>query len=151
MKILIIDDSDYKLNDIAAVVTHVFPAAQCFTARSFQTGLKAIEDVRADIIIMDMTLPTSERLDQRLDGRLRFFGGRELMAEMELVEITANVIVVTQFDSFVSSNKTVTVKQLLESLSKRFPKIYRGGVHYSIISGAWRAELEDLLTNLNIA
>ncbi|MHB1078345.1 MAG: response regulator [Prosthecobacter sp.] len=148
MKMLIIDDADYKIDAMRDVVSNVLPKADIQVARSFQTGLHAIEASKPDLILLDMTLPTSERSDKKLDGRMRFYGGRELMAEMELIEVESKVIIVTQFDNFPSHPNSTTLSELLDTLKRRFPKIYLGGVHYDTNSGAWRSELEILLKQL---
>src|SRR4051812_45722790 len=107
MRILILDDSDYKIKSIHDALIEWKVSQDTQIARSFQKGLLAIKQFLPDLIILDMTLPTSEREDGVLTGRTRVFGGREILHEMELESIDAKVIVVTQFDRFEELGRTL--------------------------------------------
>jgi CheY-like chemotaxis protein len=148
MKILIIDDSDYKIQSLQALVNQSGLASRMEVARSFQSGLRAIKDMMPDLVLLDMTLPTSERQDGRLEGRTRIFGVREILAEMELEDIRSRVIVVTQFDHFGEPPNAVNLAVLLEQLKEAYPSLFIGGVYYSNVDSAWQGKLRTILEGL---
>lgn len=147
MKVYIIDDSDYKIEAIERIVHKRFPTATISVAKSFQSGLKLLETASPELIILDMTLPTSERGDGKFEGRNRIFGGRELMDEIEFLEIEPYIILVTQFEEFTSEGQTLDAKKLFEQLSHSYGNNFLGGVFYSIDS-SWVTKFENIIEDL---
>src|SRR5438045_3994271 len=120
MKILIVDDSEYKIESLQSLLTETLIAPEVKVAKSFQGGIKAMEEFQPELVLLDMTLPTSERADGHLEGRTRLFGGRELLAEMEFSGLTPKVIIVTQFDHFGEPPNSITLEALLNQLKTHF-------------------------------
>jgi CheY-like chemotaxis protein len=148
MKILIVEDSDYKIQSLQTFLKRLELDSQLMIARSFQGGKRALKEFRPDLLLLDMTLPTSERQDGQLEGRTRNFGGRELLAEMEFLGYQCKVIVITQFDHFGEPPNTITLKELLDQLEAQFPHSYIGGVYYSNVDSTWQSQLKGLLKKL---
>lgn len=148
MKVLIIDDSEYKVESLQALLGETSLASEVKVAKSFQSGIRALQEFRPDLVLLDMTLPTSERSDGHLEGRTRLFGGRELLAEMEFASLSPKVIIVTQFDHFGEPPTSITLKELLNQLKNRFPTLVIGGVYYDNLNSGWTDELRPLLQQL---
>lgn len=144
MKVLIIDDSEYKIKSIKAVVEAFLNANEIDVAKSFQTGLVKLLN-KPDLLLLDMTLPTSEGDDGQLEGRMRIFGGKEIMAEMEFLEINSKVVIITQFDRFGDPQNEINSADLFDLLKAEFPTLYYGGIYFSHVDFAWRQELGALL------
>jgi hypothetical protein len=113
--------------------------------------MKLLEDYQPDVVLLDMSLPTSEKEDGRIGGRGRIYGGRELMAEMEFMEITPKVIVVSQFETFREDGVSVDLTVLLKELEQEFPHLYVGGVFYSTVDNTWEARLDILLDKITVS
>lgn len=145
MKIAIIDDSKYKVEGLRTFVESHWPSIKVCDARSFQTGMKLLEEERPDIILMDMTLPTSEGPGGRLDGRTRMFGGRQLMSEIEFLELECRVIIVTQFEEFPDASGTIDLQTLLLGVARQFPRYFAGGVFYGSVDTVWASELRVII------
>lgn len=148
MKVLIIDDSDYKITSLTESIRSWRSSADIFVARSFQNGLHKLKEWNPDLVLLDMTLPTSESASGHLEGRMRFFGGRELLAEMELEQLSTAVIIVTQFDRFGEHPNSVDRETLFAQLLHRFPDVFRGGIYYSNIDSGWKVKLTQLLKKI---
>ena len=73
MKVLIIDDSDYKIQALQSLVKDLGIACEVEIALRFKQGWVRSAK-QPDLLLLDMTLPTSERTDGRLEGRTRIFG-----------------------------------------------------------------------------
>jgi CheY-like chemotaxis protein len=151
MKILIIEDSDYKIQNLQSLLNALGLGSELQVAKSFQTGKRALKEFRPDLLLLDMTLPTSERPDGQLEGRTRIFGGREILAEMEFLQIKSKVIIVTQFDHFGEPPNSLDLKSLFQQLNDRFPDLFLGGVYYSNVDSSWQANLRKLLKTHNLA
>lgn len=148
MKILIIEDSDYKVQSLQSFLNLLQLDSELKVARCFHSGKRAIKEFRPDLVLLDMTLPTSERLDGQLEGRTRIFGGREIIAEMSLLNIKSKVIIITQFDHFGEPPDSIDLKTLLQQLKKRFPEHFLGGVYYSNVDSSWQANLRKILNTI---
>lgn len=146
MKVLIIDDSDYKIQGMRQLVAEMMAFAEIRVAKSFQSGMREMRDSPPDLLILDMALPTSEGPDGRSEGRMRLLGGRDILAEMHFDSINCSVIVVTQFDHFGEPPKLIHRDQLFADLRSQFPTLFLGGVYYSNVDSTWLVEVKTLIT-----
>lgn len=146
MKVLIIEDTDYKVDALSTAVTVALPKARIECARAFHTGIEKIREFKPHIVLLDMTLPTFESKTGELDGRTRLYGGREILAEIDFTGLKPKVIIVTQFDRFGEPPNSIEFPALLKQLSKAFPDLISGGVYYSNVTNRWRRDLNSLLT-----
>ncbi len=147
MKIAIIDDSMYKIDQIKDCLSKIFPEPTMLIARSFQTGLSLMQSSAVDLLILDMTLPNYERDDGAPEGDVRVFGGRELLEELSFYDIHCKVIVVTQFDRFGEGSEAIEFSHLLKVMQKESPDRVLGGLYYSSIDNRWRGKLRTLVGN----
>jgi DNA-binding NarL/FixJ family response regulator len=148
MNVLIIDDSDYKIKSLKALLAELDFISDVFVAKSFHSGIRALAEIKPQLVLLDMTLPTSERADGRLEGRTRIYGGREILMEMEEDRIDAKVIVVTQFDHFGEPPNSIDLKTLLTELHDQYPTLFVGGVYYSNVDARWRDNLRETLNRM---
>lgn len=145
MNVLIIDDSDDKISALTKEVVEWSPASVVSIAKSFQSGIKQLRSLKPDIVLLDMTLPTSEFPDGRASGRKRFLGGKELLAEMEFEELESKVIICTQFDTFPGPSGSISLNSLVTQLSQDHPGLVTGGLFFSHVDTSWRNKLRQLL------
>jgi len=147
MKIAVIDDSDPKMERICPLIQEKYKDCQIKTAKSFHTAMELISSYRPDLIILDMTLPSTETEDGRLAGRMRMFGGRDLLAELEFLDIATDVIVLSQFEDFMVGDDQTDLESLLSSLKSNFEDFYKGGIYYDP-SSKWESELLKLIEDI---
>lgn len=147
MKILIVDDSEYKVEAMRSLLAECCATTEVIVARSFQGGLARLEEECPDLVLLDMTLPTSEREDGQLDGRDRLYGGKELLGEMDLIELDTSVILVSQFDHFGEPPHSVQLGTLTEQLKLQYPSLFVDSVYYSNVDSRWRERLRTLIAS----
>ncbi len=145
MKVLIIDDSDYKVESLTSLVGQVLPLATIKVARAFKSGVSLARQEHPDMILLDMSLPTFEVSSGETGGRTRPFGGREILRELESTGHMTNIIVVTQFDRFGERNQSR--EDLMSELKAEFHDRIVGGVYYGAVDSTWRESLAALLEN----
>jgi hypothetical protein len=148
MKVLIIDDSDYKIQGLQTLLKECGFVSNVQIARCFQSGVKQLREFGPDLVLLDMSLPTSEGKTGELEGRNRIYGGRELLGEMEFYDIASKVVIVTQFDHFGEPPNEVKLETLLRQLQGTYPQLMLGGVYYSDIDQLWRPQLKAILQSL---
>src|SRR5690348_9464414 len=148
MKILIIEDSDYKIQSLLSFLNSMRLGEQVQVARSYQAGKKMLKEFSPELLLLDMTLPTSEKADGQLEGRIRIFGGRDILGELQFLDIDCRVIIVTQFDSFGQPPNTINAKDLFQQLSTKYGKYFVGGVYYSNVDSAWQGQLKIFLRTI---
>jgi CheY-like chemotaxis protein len=148
MRVLIIEDSDYKIDHLCELLAEVLPDASVTVARAFRTAIVRLAELQPDLVLLDMSLPTFEAGPREAGGRTRPFGGREILREMDAVGVAARVIVVTQFDSFGEGRRSVSRDQLMQELKSEFPELIAGGVYYNGADSRWRDALKGILLKL---
>jgi CheY-like chemotaxis protein len=148
MKILIVEDNQSKLDHITNFIRSKFDNSFVSNRRSFQTGLKEIQDVTYDIILLDMSMPTYDISPTEAGGAKKTFAGMDILRQMQRKGITTPVLIVTQFDIFGDGENSILLTELKSQLSEKFPAIYLGTVYYNT-GVSWESELENYLSKLN--
>jgi DNA-binding response OmpR family regulator len=131
MRIYLIEDDSQKADRISNFVAGLSPASEINLYGSYQSGLKAIERLRPDLIILDMNLPTFDNLGTRRVGRPRALGGYEIMRKMKRQRLVVPVLVITQLESFGDGIEQVSFKEIVERCGNEFSESFLGGVYYS--------------------
>lgn len=97
MRILIIDDSLYKITAISKIVNEEIASAKIMTADSIEKGVKMIESQdRFNLAIIDLKIPLREDMDSIEDGGKKFLN--ELYRRDNVLKIPNYIIGCTQFD-----------------------------------------------------
>jgi CheY-like chemotaxis protein len=148
--VLLIEDDEHKSRQLQAFLADRFPDLVVIARRSFQSGLEAVLEGRADLILLDMTLTTFDVDDDEEGGRPRPYGGREILEHMQEEAIYTPTIVVTQYNSFGDSDNKTTLDQLKRELEQQFPEMYSGTVYYHIALESWKSDLLDQMGRLGI-
>lgn len=145
MRILIVEDDDNKRSQLDQLVHECFHLADVQNARSLQSGLRWIKGNTADLILLDMTLPTFDIGPGETGGRTHAFGGREFLREMRRFRVSIPVIVVTQFETFGSGSEMTTLEALDGELRSSHPDVYQGAVYYHAAVESWKERLKTLM------
>jgi len=146
MKVLIIDDSDYKVDSLTALVKEFNPSINVRVQRAYRSGVVAAREWQPDLILLDISLPTFELSSREAGGRTRAYGGRDVLGDLDSTDDFAYIIVVSQFDSFGEGHQSR--EELMSELHAEFPEWIVGGVYYSVVDSKWREELTELLRNV---
>lgn len=145
MNVLIIENSDIKFRMIERWLNDSFPESSVAHAKSYQSGLEAIDAGSHDWILLDMTLPV---FDERAGIFVReqlTFGGRLILEEMMLNGIGSSVIVVTQYRTFARDGIQVTFEELRDELMEEFPEILRECVVIRGLDQTWMEIIEHCM------
>ena len=143
-KILIVDDDDFKINNIKDVLNEVNANYIIDVEKSLNYGLRRIRKETIDIILLDMSMPTFNIKDSKdFDS----YGGKSFLQEMNRKKVGIPVVVITQYDLFGEGSSQKTADNLDEEFKKSFSN-YKGMVKYSSIQNEWKTSLKESLINL---
>jgi CheY-like chemotaxis protein len=145
MIFLIVEDDKGKERQLFDLVHDRHPGAVILERRSYQSGLKEILSSRPDIILMDMSIPTFDVApgEGETGGRLRPYGGRDLLREISRRTLPSRVIIVTQYDVF--DEGLVTLDELKSGLATEFPANYVDTVFYQAAASDWREQISSAI------
>jgi CheY-like chemotaxis protein len=145
MNFLIAEDDENKREMLRIFLRESFPKSNISEAHSYHSSMEAIINNSFDLILLDMSMPTSEVSIENFDNEHDTFAGREILDQMSLREIDTKVILVTQFDIFDVGRKNTTLEELKNDLTLNFSSIFKGVVYYRSNSDIWKNELTLLV------
>jgi DNA-binding NarL/FixJ family response regulator len=145
VKVLIIEDDQNKLEQLATFVASEFPAESVGRALSYRNGLAALLSEKWDLVLLDMQLPTFDKSPRESGGRQRAFAGEQILRKMAHNKITAPAIVVTQFEKFGDLGSAISLRELMARLQSAGYPNYRGTVYYHAKISDWKSELRQLI------
>jgi DNA-binding NtrC family response regulator len=149
MKVLIIEDDEYKRRWLEEAVSNSVPDANIETARSVNTGLASVERFRPDALLLDMSLTTFDIGPDEPGGRPQNFGGLEVLRQMDRLDIVVPTVVITQHERFESASGEVAIDVLGQELAREFKASFRGLIYYNTSQGAWKVHLKRILRQLS--
>lgn len=145
LKILIVEDNTYKRQRIIEIIRSDFNDYHITESYSFTTAWKLISKNLYDIVILDMSLPTFDKIDANSGGTFRVFGGKELACKMEKRNIASKFIFITQYKNFSDNINSYAYDDLKKELLNRYNSNCLGFILYSNTKSEWRNELIELM------
>lgn len=148
MRLLLVEDEDPKRRHIENFVRSVRPDAEISIARSVRSAIASLLSHPPDLVLLDMSLPTFDIGTNETGGRPQGFGGRELMRNMELEDISCPVIVLTGYDAFNKAGEQVGLEELRQELSADHPGIFVALLQFNSAYGDWQDRLRSILDGM---
>jgi CheY-like chemotaxis protein len=144
MKCLIIEDDPIKMNHIENLIKSTFPEVQLSRSISYMSGINTILENDFDLILLDMSLPLYDDIYQ--GSKPKNFGGRDILKEMKRHRKSSLVKVITQYNEF--DDGSISMKELDSQLTKIYPSIYKGYIHYETKRNIWQSELINYIKSI---
>lgn len=144
MKILLIEDHPYKLNQVLNFLSESFSDVEVETRGSYNSGLRELilHNKKYDLLLLDISMPNYDISPEENGGDFLPMAGKLILKEMYLREIPTKAIVVTMHGSFEDGTK---LSELDKALTEEFKDNYAGHVYFTAISNEWREHLETLI------
>lgn len=139
--IYIIEDSPLKARKISELIGSIVVNEEIKILGSFQTGLKEIEKLSPKLIVLDMTLPTFDRVPNGREGRLRALGGYDLMKKMQYKKLVSKVVVLTQLESFGDGEEEISFEEVTLRCKRDFPDFFIDSIFFEQTGSAWESAL----------
>lgn len=141
VRIILIEDDDYKANQVVRFLEN--KGYQVDVAKAYNSGMKKIVNRKYDVALIDMTIPSFEISKEHPTSRIRKYGGRDILVEIDRREINLPSIVITQYQVF--DDGEITLELLDKELEEEFPNLYRGIVYYNSSVMDWQDKLIEKL------
>lgn len=144
MKVLLIEDDDYKARQIVEFVNTL--GCEVEVKKAYNSGMMALTNNQYDLVLLDMTIPSFELSPEHPTSRIRKYGGRDILSEMERCEIVVPTIIITQYKVFDDGEKSLEI--LNEELAEEYSQIYKGLIYYNSSIVDWQEKLQNILSNI---
>lgn len=148
LKIILIEDDQKKIEDIKHFLSGEFGVKDLMVKESYQSGLRELIKGSYDLLLLDMSIPTWDKAFNESGGDYQKFGGYMIMKELSRKEKLLTTILISMFDDFGESDRSITLSQIDELFRGEFPNDYLGSIFYGSGQTAWKRELKKALDNL---
>ena len=148
MNIIVIEDSDSKLESISSVLKKEIPSCKISVAYSVRSSIDLLSINSPDLIIADMSLPTYDIDRRERGGTPRPFGGVEVFEHLDRFDIEVPVIVITSYPTLGDGENALNLEQLRIRLKSQFPLNYRGAIYFDSAYTNWESEFVELIKKL---
>ena len=143
MKILIVEDNEYKRDKVTSFLQENFDELIIDEAYSYASGLEKALSNENDFIILDMSLPSFDKKDTENGGRFRAYGGKEIARKMKRKNISTPFVVLTQYTSFSDDAGECTIDTIEEEIRAQNNETFCGVIYYSGSESYWKSMLKD--------
>lgn len=149
MSILLIEDEPSKEKNVVAFLGELLPDIKVVIKRSITSGKIEIRKNTYDHILLDMSLPLFDNDDMNYmdENEFETFGGISVLDEIDRLDKTCKVIVITAFDILGEGNDKIDLPQINKRLKHEYPQIFVGTVFYNTSSLEWKEDISHLLLN----
>lgn len=145
MRILLVEDDDYKSSDIARAIVKKLNNSEVIKAASVTSALRYVSSQSFDLLILDMSLPTFDLSGAGGGGSPQSQGGVEVLRLMKRRHLTAPVIVITQYPDIEFDGQEVPLARASKLLAERFQLPVLACLAYEFDRDTWRHDLSAVL------
>lgn len=149
LSLLLVEDNYHKRQKIIDFIESSFPNSYINEAHSFSSGSKAATDRDYDLVILDISLPTYDKIGNEAGGRKRMFGGREIARKLTRRRPDSNVVFLTQYDAFSEGGLSLSFEELGKILNAECGSSYLGLIHYDSAKSSWKNLLLSIIKKVS--
>ncbi len=142
MKVLIIEDDELKHSHLEKFILLELPHSKIRWCRSYHSGLQEVLTNQYDLVLLDMSMHIYEKTSEENGGSFETYAGRLILAEMEINDVEAKVIVITGYDMYGDGK---TLKTLKAELREEFTEFYLDTVYFVSNQDKWKNEIGILI------
>lgn len=144
-KIILVEDDQKKIEDLKAFLANTFEGVSLSIRESYQSGLRDLVKKEFDFLLLDMSIPTWDRMPNKASGDFQKFGGYTILQELKRKDKLIPTVLISMFDEFGESDRSITLQQLNGILKEEFPSNYIDAIYYSSSQSQWKDELRRIL------
>lgn len=144
MKVLIIEDDDVKRKRVSDFLSK--DNIEFDIAKSYNSGLRALISDTYSHVILDMSLTTFDITNEDKGGRPLPLGGIDILNQMKRRKISAEVIVLTQYDIFGQDESIQNLAELSKKITDEHKDLCKDVVYFSHQSSDWEDRIAELIT-----
>ena len=152
MRVLVVEDDDFKFEDIFGLFQKFKLTVDVQRASSVQAGYEAIQGAQFDYIILDMALPSHNLVAGTGNPYPEPVGGLEILLELADQNRAERVIILTQYPSIEFNREYVPLGKFCSVAAEHGINLIRACILFGL-DGAWKdlilREMEQNEDSLN--
>jgi len=142
MKILIVEDDDYKLERLKAFACKEFSEVSVKSSESLKEALEAVATDVYDLIFVDMAIPSHPTLVGQGTPVSFNTGGLEIIMELSAMGRTDPCVIITQYPDIEISGEYIPLHQVKEKLPDLLECEVLACILYEEDSDDWQHDLK---------
>lgn len=145
MRVLLVEDDEYKRRGIIAALRTCDPQTEVVIAESLYTGIQSIDDIPFDLVVLDMAIPSHPPVPGEGSPVSFNTGGLDVLLELESRGRNDRCIIITQFPEIEVSQIFYPVEAAALAIEKELGYTVIDCIAYSGYDGDWLRKFSDLL------
>ncbi|WP_267087135.1 response regulator [Xanthomonas sacchari] len=145
MSVLFAEDDVHKSKHIREFFSSLYSSIKITEVASVKSALNKLGVDAFDLLLLDMSLPTFDVAAGEGGGRPQGSGGMEILREIERLDYSPKVIVVTQYADFSIDGSWYLLSELRDELMVEHSDVFLGLVEFDSASSDWRGALKCIM------
>lgn len=145
MNVLVIEDDDIKFELLVGFFADFMLGALIDRAASYQSGVTKLVQQDFDFVLLDMSLPVSDLSLSPVGMEWLTFGGQYILRECARRKVSAKIVIVSQYKTFVRNNEEVSFEQLKDEILQQHEERVIGCVFLDRTADNWKQEIFNLI------
>ncbi|SMO94784.1 response regulator [Fodinibius sediminis] len=145
LKIILVEDDQKKIDDIKGFLDESFGYSDLTIRQSYQSGLRELLTNQFNFLLLDMSIPTWDKEPNKSSGDFQKFGGYTILQELDRKNKMIPVALISMFDEFGESDRSVTLRQIDSMLNDEYSEYYHGAIYYSSSQSDWKEKLKNMI------
>lgn len=149
MKILLVEDADYKRDMVYSFINRQFEKSSVTFSKSYSSAVKLLIEENFDLAIIDMSLPTFDKTNGDEGGEFRTYGGLDIARQIKRRKISTKFLFLTQYKSFTGDPKLQQLSDIDALAKDNYHNLYLGLVSYEHNENIWKSNLLEIISGIN--
>ncbi|WLG38763.1 hypothetical protein [Pseudomonas rhodesiae] len=148
MKLLIVEDDDYKLESIRTFVLASLGDVSIFTSVSLKDALESINHSTFDLIFVDMAIPSHPPTTGQGTPVSFNTGGLDIIMKLSAIGRTDPCVIITQYPDIEISGEYIPLNEVVDRLPELLECEVAACIFYDEGSDSWKSELKTVFGEL---
>ncbi|MFB3238733.1 response regulator [Aeromonas salmonicida] len=145
MKILIVEDDDFKASSLTSFMEKSYNKATIKISNNLADAMSAVENDDFDIALIDMSIP-SHAFKQGTGSPISFLnGGFDIIFELHYAKKTTFCIIITQYPEIEISGELFKTEGAESLIKDKYKCEVAGCIRYSEDNDDWAIKLKETL------
>jgi CheY-like chemotaxis protein len=140
MRVLVVEDDDFKFEDIAGLLQDLPEQVDLQRAGSVQASYDAIHQAQFDYIILDMALPSHNLVAGTGNPYPEPVGGLEILLELADQDRPDRVIILTQYPSIEFNREYIPLGKFPSVAARHGITLVKACILFGL-DGAWKEQI----------
>ncbi|WP_323963368.1 response regulator [Aeromonas hydrophila] len=145
MKLLIVEDDDFKASRLKSFITNEYEKVQITISTNLVDAISAVDNDNFDIALIDMSIP-SHPFKQGTGSPISFLnGGFDIIFELYYSKKNTFCIIITQYPEIEISGELFKTEGAEIIIKEKYKCDIAGCIQYSEDNDNWEIKLKEIL------